>query len=121
VVELDLPLGGAKVVCGRLAAPTISNDVKRDFLAFVETSKARALYRADVDENVVTAIFGLNEAKAFLTIEPFHGSSLHMSSFPRLGAHARSHQQRTQVENCWKVVGQARQLREAKSFRRKPD
>jgi hypothetical protein len=90
-------------------------------LTFVETSKARALYRADVDENVVTAVFGLNEAKAFLAIEPFHGSSLHMSSFPRLGAHARSHQQRTQVENCWKVVGQARQLREAKSFRRKLD
>jgi hypothetical protein len=65
----------------RLAAPRIDDEVVGQLLTFGETSKARALDSADMDENIAPAPFGLNEAEAFLSIEPFDDASMHVLSF----------------------------------------
>jgi hypothetical protein len=70
-------LSNSQVVSRRLAAAAVGNDVKRHFLSFVEARQTSALYGADMNENIVSAFVWLNEAKAFLAIEPFHGSCLH--------------------------------------------
>ena len=45
-----------------------------DLLAFIEAMQTRTLNRADVDENVLAAAIGLNEAKSLRGIEPLHRS-----------------------------------------------
>jgi len=45
------------------AGPTISNDVKRDLLAFIEGAQARALQGGDMDKDIITAAFLRDEAK----------------------------------------------------------
>jgi hypothetical protein len=68
---------GSQIVRGRLAAPAIGDNVKGHFLTLVEAPQTSALYGADMNENVIAALIRLDEAKAFLAVEPFHGSGLH--------------------------------------------
>jgi putative tryptophan/tyrosine transport system substrate-binding protein len=70
-------LNGAQIICRRLAGPSISNNFERDLLSLIEAVHSRAFDRADMDEDVLAAIVRLNEAKAFLAIEPLHGSLRH--------------------------------------------
>jgi len=44
---------------------------------------ACALNSANVDENILAAIFWLNEAKAFLVIKPLYDTLIHRVSFRR--------------------------------------
>jgi hypothetical protein len=74
---LKLELGNLQVASGCLASPLIGLDIERDLLAFNESAQAGALERAHMDEDVLAAIIGLNEAVAFLAVVPFHDTHIH--------------------------------------------
>src|ERR1700680_428242 len=67
------PSGGLQVGGGGLAA--LRGDVEAHLLALVQGGHARALHGGDMDENVLVAVARLNEAVAFLRVEPLHGTS----------------------------------------------
>src|SRR5918993_649330 len=87
-VELPaLGCSGLLQIGGRfLARPAIGFDLIRDLLPFRETAQARALNRADVDEHILSAAVGLNEAVAFLLVEPLDRTCRHGSSLEHEGA-----------------------------------
>jgi hypothetical protein len=62
-----------------LSRPSIGHDFERNLLSFIKAIHAGALNRADVHKHVLAAIIRLNEAEAFLAVEPFHGSLHHVS------------------------------------------
>jgi len=68
-------LGELQVFSRGLA--TVFHEVERDLLAFGETGKTRALNGTNVDENVLSAIGGLDEAVTFFSVKPFDGALLH--------------------------------------------
>ncbi len=71
---------GAQIFGRGLARLSISDNVVRDLLSLVEAMHAGAFDRADMHEHILAAVIRLDEAKAFLAIEPFHGSLRHISS-----------------------------------------
>jgi len=90
-----LRLDGAQIACRGLSA--LGHNVERDFLSLVEAMQPGAFHSADVDEDVLAAVVRLDEAKAFLAVEPLYGSSHHVTllssvcmSGPAFGATARS-------------------------------
>src|SRR5256885_7676390 len=72
-------LGGAKILSGGLAGFAVRGRVEGDLLPFVECAQARAFDRADVHEDILAAVFRLNETEALLTVKPLHGSRVHGS------------------------------------------
>jgi hypothetical protein len=70
-------LGGAQIVSGRLASAAVRDDVEGDGLALIEGAHAGAFDCADMNEDVLIAVFRLNEAKTFLAVEPLHGALVH--------------------------------------------
>jgi hypothetical protein len=76
--EIACRSGGAQIVGIGLAGLPVSDDVKANFLAFLEIAHASAFDRADVDEDVRAASVGLNEAKALLGIKPLYRSGCHI-------------------------------------------
>src|SRR5579863_6451524 len=64
----------------RASGALIGDNLVSDFLPFVEVPKPGALDGADVDEHVLAAIIGLDEAEALRCVEPFDGSSSHRCS-----------------------------------------
>jgi len=60
-----------------LTGLAVGNDLIRDFLPLVEAVHAGALDGADVHEHILAAVFRLDETKAFLAVEPLHGSLRH--------------------------------------------
>jgi hypothetical protein len=70
----------AQLIRRRLAV-TIGNEFVRYFLALSETAEARAFNGADVNENVPSTRFRLNESEPFLRIEPLYDTGLHNMSF----------------------------------------
>jgi hypothetical protein len=75
-VAADLS-GGFQVIRGGFAGFPIRDNVKGDLLSFVQAIHAGTLDGADVDKNVLAAVIWLDEAKAFLAVEPLHGSLRH--------------------------------------------
>lgn len=73
--------GRLKILSGALVGATVLNDVVTDLLPVHERAHAGALNGRNMNENVHTAIVGLNEAKAFGRVEPLHGASVH-NEFP---------------------------------------
>src|SRR6266404_7377607 len=71
---------GAKVFRAGLAAHAVDLRFERKLLAFVERAQAGALDGADVDEHVVAAVIGLNEAEALCRVEPLNCSGCHFNS-----------------------------------------
>ena len=63
-----------------LARAAILGDFIAHLLALAQIMQARALDRADVHKNVRAAVIRLYEAKALLTVEPFHSSGSHLVS-----------------------------------------
>ena len=86
------------------AGPTISNDVKRDLLAFIEGAQACLLHGGDVDKNIITAAIRRNKPKALLAVEPLH-SSIAQESHPS-NAMDLSCVQRSRLVEYW---GEGRQ------------
>ena len=91
---------GAQVLCRGLARLWIGDNVERELLSFVEVSHPGALDRADMHEDVLAAIIRLDEAEAFLAVEPLHDSLRHMLVFqivPNTGDIPRSRPDRKGV------------------------
>src|SRR5215475_13398129 len=71
---------GAEIVGSRLAGAAIGDDLVRDLLAFAQRAEAGTLDGADVNEHVLAAVVGLNEAIALGRVKPLHGSHAHGGS-----------------------------------------
>src|SRR5438270_9743555 len=69
---------GADVACRVLAGLAVPLDVVGNFLTFVEAAQARTLDSADMDENVLAAVVGLDKAITLLIIVPLHGAGAHV-------------------------------------------
>src|ERR1051326_9392597 len=54
-------------------------EVEADLLALLQVTEAGALDRRDVNEDVLRAILGLNEAEALRGVEPFDCTDGHLS------------------------------------------
>src|SRR5262245_14179143 len=70
---------GAQIVRRRLARLSISNNIEGDLLSLIEALHPGAFDRADVHEDILAAIIRLDEAEAFLAVEPLHGSLRHIA------------------------------------------
>ena len=75
-----------------LACPSIGYNVENDLLSLIEDTHASAFDRADVHEDILAAIIRLNEAEAFLVIEPLHGSFCHIALLFRYGCNVAARQ-----------------------------
>ena len=61
-----------------LAGPAIGNNLERDLLSLVEAAHSSTFDGADMDEHILAAVIGLNEAVAFLSVEELHGTLRHV-------------------------------------------
>src|SRR6478672_1363585 len=61
-----------------LAPHLVGLQFKRDLLAFGEAGKPGTLDRRDMNEHILTAVGGGDEAKALLTVEPLHSTCRHL-------------------------------------------
>jgi len=61
-----------------LAGPAIGNNLERDLLSLVEAAHSSTFDGADMDEHILAAVIGLNEAVAFLSVEELHGTLRHI-------------------------------------------
>src|SRR3954470_8588233 len=82
-------LRGPEVGRGLLAAAPVGFNLVGDLLTLSEAAHPRTLYGADVHEHIPPALIGLDEAIAFLFVEPLHSSGRHCVSF-----HGRVHESR---------------------------
>src|SRR5690606_15847591 len=64
-------------VRSRVAPIATAFHIEGHCLAVRNLVKASALHRRDVKEDVLRAAFGLDEAKTFSCVEPFHGAVGH--------------------------------------------
>src|SRR6516164_4122070 len=84
-------------------------------LAFVQVTDTGAFDRRDVYEHIPRSVLRLNEAVAFLGIEPLHGSDSHLSpsqveNSPPLTSEGRGH---TATSNGWRSGARSRLGRQA--------
>jgi len=63
--------GGAQIFGGRLAGAAVCDDIEADILSLIEGAHAGAFNRANMNKDILTAIGGLNEAKALLAVNHF--------------------------------------------------
>ena len=73
--------GGLQIIRRGLASLSVCDQVKSNFLSLVEAVETGALNGADVHEHILAAIVRLDEAKAFLAVEPLYGSLRHENFF----------------------------------------
>src|SRR5690606_32464496 len=71
-------------------------EFEADLLAFVQRAQAGALDGRNVHEHVLAAVIRLDEAEAFLAVEPLHGAGLHELS---LSGHEFSRPERAAKSN----------------------
>src|SRR5690349_1904166 len=92
-----------EVLCARLAPHLVGLDLEVDLLTFGKTGKPGTLDGADVNEHVLSAVVGLNEAKALLAVEPLNSACRHISSpkHSRVTIHALQIQP---VECLWEIA-----------------
>src|SRR3954454_24702114 len=79
--RVGLALRSLDVVDRDLAGAAVLGGVEGHLLAFNEAADAGALERRRMDEHVLAAVVGLDEAEAFLIVVEFHGARGHGSSF----------------------------------------
>jgi hypothetical protein len=72
---------GTQILSQGLARPSICNNLERDLLSIVEAIHPGTLDRADVHKDIIPTVVRLDEAEAFLAIEPLHGSLRHVVFF----------------------------------------
>ena len=71
--------GGFEVHGGRLAVASLL-DVVRELLTLADAAEPGTLHGRDVDEHILRAVVGANEAEAFGCVEELDGASRHESS-----------------------------------------
>src|ERR1700720_1609370 len=101
---------GAQIFGRGLARFSISDNVVRDLLSLVEAMHTGAFDRADMHEHILAAVIRLDEAEAFLAIEPFHGSLCHISSL-RCVCNEAARQRSRFVRVLGKVISPTRMRR----------
>ncbi len=74
-ISMRLGLGQLHLAGLLAAALAVVLEDERDLVALVDAVDACALERRDVKENVLRAVFRLNEAKALSGVEEFHSAS----------------------------------------------
>jgi len=74
-----MPFGsfGLKLVGRHLARSIVFGQLEADLLAFEKIAHPGAFDGADMNEYVLTTIVRLDEAEAFLAVEPFDCASAH--------------------------------------------
>jgi hypothetical protein len=77
----------AQPVGRRLAGSSVCDDFEFELLSLVEGAQAGTLDRADVNEHILAAVVRLNEAKAFLAVEPLYSARTHEKFLSLNGAH----------------------------------
>jgi hypothetical protein len=70
-------LRGLKLLGSHLARLVVADHFEAELLALDEFAHSSALDGGDVDESVLAAVIGLDEAEAFGGIEPFHCAGGH--------------------------------------------
>jgi hypothetical protein len=70
---------GTQIVGRGLARPSIGYDLERDLLSLIEAMHSGAFDGADVHEDILASVIRLNEAEAFLAVEPLYRSLRHMT------------------------------------------
>src|ERR1700741_5215718 len=68
-----------QIVRRGLSCLSIGDNVESDLLPLIEETHASAFDRTDMHKDILAAIIRLNEAEAFLVIEPLHGSFCHIA------------------------------------------
>src|SRR5262249_11905481 len=79
--DLMLFLHSAQILRRRLPSPPISHNLVGNLLSLVEAVHAGALDCADVHEHILAAVVRLDEAEAFLAVEPLHSALSHSHVF----------------------------------------
>src|SRR5665213_1550863 len=74
----DPPASGLELAGGHLAVLRVAFQFVGDLLAFAQRAEARAFNRGDVNEHVGAARIRLDEAEAFLAVEPFDSTGSHL-------------------------------------------
>jgi hypothetical protein len=70
-----------KLVGGHFAALAVRDEFEGNLVALVQLAEASPLHGADVNESVLTAVVGRDEAEAFFGIKPLYGSLRHGNPF----------------------------------------
>src|SRR5262245_15186828 len=70
-------LDSLQVLSRRLAGLPVRHDLEGDPLALLEILQTGALNCADMDEDILAAVLGLDESIALLRVEPLYGSLIH--------------------------------------------
>jgi len=104
-VERRSRLEGLKLRRGLLARTLVLLELEAHPLAFIETCETRALNSGDVHEHIAAAGFRLNEAVAFLLVEPLYGAGSHVDLvFRNVSARPGG-----LVELLWAICSRARE------------
>src|SRR5437899_2150039 len=70
-----------EIVGRHLATAAVGDELELDLLPFDQLTETGTLDSTDMDEGVLAAAIGLNEAEALGCVEPLHGSRSHGKSF----------------------------------------
>src|SRR5271165_2812627 len=89
---------GLELVGGHLARALVGDQLKADLLTFAQIVHSRAFDGADMNEGVLAAVVGLDEAEALLRVKPLHCANRHDDPF-RMRAFSRgaNNRRRNQV------------------------
>lgn len=68
----------AKVLSAGFAAHAVGLDLERNLLAFIEGAQTGPFDGADMNEDVLAAVIGLDEAEALCRIKPLNCSGSHL-------------------------------------------
>src|SRR6185437_10131132 len=71
-------LAGLQLAGGHLAAALIALQLVADLLALIQRAEARTFDRGHVNEHVVAAVVGFNEAEALGGVEPLNSTGRHL-------------------------------------------
>ncbi len=99
--SLSFGLRELQVACRGFTRAAVSLNLERYLLTFNEPAQTGALKCADMDEYVLAAVIGLNEAVAFLTVVPFHDAHIHGGSPFASDAQSRVTQHAAAVFELW--------------------
>src|SRR5271169_1524564 len=66
---------GLELIGGHLARALVGDQLKADLLTFAQIAHPRAFDGADMNEGVLTAVVGLDEAEAFLRVKPLYAAN----------------------------------------------
>src|SRR5438094_2417864 len=85
-VALGSRLGDLKRLGGGLAGAAVRHDFEAKLLTLFQAGQASAFNRADMNEDVVAVVVGLDETETLLAVEPFYSAHGHGNFLPNMRA-----------------------------------